>query len=171
MKENVQWCPTTEAYGGDGPTQRSEEGTHGVTEGFELPPMLASRVPSSAKALVRHFDTGATRSAESDKNDYEGFLSPSALEAFGNYMTRHRVQPDGSTRASDNWQKGIPVTSYIKSLVRHTIDLWALQRGFVTKNIRKEFGDAAYIPQVRQDLACAVLFNAQGLLHEWTKQS
>ena len=52
---------------------------------------------------MRTFDTGATRDTDSDKLDFDGFLSPLALEAFAEYMHRHRQVADGSLRASDNW--------------------------------------------------------------------
>lgn len=77
---------------------------------------------------MRTFETGATRDSEEEKLDYEGFLSPLALEAYARYMHKHRTQADGSLRDSDNWQKGIPLSSYMKSLWRHMIALWTLHR-------------------------------------------
>lgn len=108
--------------------------------------------------MVRTFDTGATRDTDDGKPDYEGFLSPLVLRAFGDYMHRHRVQPDGGLRDSDNWQKGMPLPAYMKSAWRHHLDWWTLHRGFYVP------GDVT-IP----DSICAVIFNAQGYLHEWTK--
>lgn len=110
---------------------------------------------------VRHFETGATRSAEGDKYDYEGFLSPLALERFGAYMHAHRKQPDGTVRDSDNWQKGIPVPQYVKSLWRHLVSTW--------KHFRLNWQTPAGLgPEIEDDL-CAVIFNAQGMLHEILK--
>ena len=68
---------------------------------------------------VRTFDTGATRDTDDGKLDYEGFISPLVLERFARYMHTHRLQPDGTLRDSDNWQKGIPRDQYIKSAWRH----------------------------------------------------
>jgi hypothetical protein len=99
---------------------------------------------------VRLFPSGATRDTEDGKLDFEGFLSPLALEAFAMYMHRHRTQADGSLRSSDNWQKGIPVEVYMKSAWRHFFAVWQGHRG---EGIKTE------------DL-CALLFNVQGLLHE-----
>lgn len=79
---------------------------------------------------VRTFETGATRNNDADKYDYEGFLHPLVLEAFAAYMHVNRVQADGSTRASDNWQKGIPLGAYCSSGWRHFKDLWSAWRGF-----------------------------------------
>jgi hypothetical protein len=113
--------------------------------------------------LIRKFETGATRDIDEDKFDFEGFLSPTALERFGQYMHEHRVQPDGNLRDSDNWQKGIPLRSYMKSLVRHAIYMWYWWRtGTVLKKKPRD-------PADEFELACSILFNAQGILHELLK--
>lgn len=52
--------------------------------------------------MIREFDTGATRTTEEGKYDYEGFLSPLVIERYGHYMHAHRIMPDGSLRDSDN---------------------------------------------------------------------
>ena len=109
---------------------------------------------------MRNFETGATRNTDTNKNDYEGFLSPFVLEEFGNYMTIHRVRADGNIRASDNWQKGIPVDVYMKSLWRHFLDLWKLHRGGVV--ISSEDGHRVTM----EEACCAVMFNIMGILHE-----
>jgi len=112
---------------------------------------------------MRTFETGATRDAEGTKPDYEGFFSPLVFEAFGEYMTKHRVQADGSLRASDNWQKGIPQPVYIKSLFRHFVHMWALHRGHAVK-------DDTGQPVTMRDTLCAVMFNVMGYLHESLKR-
>ena len=103
---------------------------------------------------MRKFDTGATRNTEEGKLDFEGFLSPIALERFAQYMHNHRKQADGSVRASDNWQKGIPIDVYMKSAWRHFFAVW---KGYRNNNISME------------DL-CALMFNIQGILHESCKK-
>lgn len=110
---------------------------------------------------MRTFDTGATRDSDDTKPDYEGYLSPVVIEAFGEYMTRHRVQADGSLRDSDNWQKGIPPDAYMKSLFRHFVEAWKLHRasGPLTPT-----GEVAMVESL-----CAMLFNTQGYLHEFLK--
>lgn len=75
--------------------------------------------PTVVSNKIRTFDTGATRDTDEGKLDFEGFLSPLALERFAEYMNKHRQQSDGSLRDSDNWQKGIPVKQYMKSMWRH----------------------------------------------------
>ena len=106
---------------------------------------------------TRTFDTGATRNTAQDKLDYEGFLSPLALARFARYMHENRVMADGTMRESDNWQRGIPVAEYLKSLWRHMMELWAMHRGWPGT------------PQEKEDALCAIIFNVQGYLHESLK--
>jgi len=103
--------------------------------------------------MVRLFKTGATRDSDESKLDYEGFLSPLVLERYARYMHSHRVQPDGKLRDSDNWQKGIPIFAYMKSMWRHFFSVW---RGYRDNAIPEEE-------------LCALLFNAMGMLHEVLK--
>ena len=112
---------------------------------------------------MRRFKSGATRDDDNTKLDFEGFLSPLVIEAYGDYMHQHRIQSDGSLRDSDNWQAGIPFTAYIKSLFRHFIDLWFLHRGYE----RYDKKDGHKI--TKKEALCAILFNAQGYLHEEIK--
>lgn len=114
---------------------------------------------------IRTFDTGATRNADENKLDYEGFICPNVLERYAQYMQSHRKQSDGSIRDSDNWQKGIPQDQYLKSLVRHTLDFWRLQRLEDThiENPEGEMVDG-------QSLICSIMFNAMGWLHEELKK-
>jgi hypothetical protein len=105
---------------------------------------------------IRVFESGATRDLDDDKLDYEGFLSPYVLQRYAEYMHRHRETAAGP-RASDNWQHGVPIGAYMKSLLRHVVDLWILHR--------KSYTLSHYV-QMRQELLCAVMFNAMGYLFE-----
>ena len=78
---------------------------------------------------VVEFSTGATRSKE-NLFDPEGFICPAVLISFSEYMERHRVQKDGKTRDSDNWQRGMPTSRAWRSLTRHFIDAWLIHRGY-----------------------------------------
>ena len=112
--------------------------------------------PRAPEPLVRTFDTGATRDLDEDKLDFEGFLSPLVLEEFAKYMHGKRKMPDGSMRDSDNWQKGIPLDAYMKSMWRHFFAVWQSHRGNSIKgNMEEEL--------------LALLFNVQGYLHELLK--
>jgi hypothetical protein len=111
---------------------------------------------------VRVFGTGATRDVDTDKPDYEGYLSPLVIERFGQYMTKHRHQSDGNLRASDNWQKGIPFDVYMKSAWRHFMDWWRCHRD--------DSVGSMYGPGFAEEALCALLFNVQGYLHELLKR-
>ena len=120
--------------------------------------------PEISGKSIRTFTSGATRHVDDKKHDYEGFLSPWALRRFGEYMHSHRIQADGSKRDSDNWQKGIPVDQYMKSLLRHTLDAWSMHRGLRTFDTK----DSSEVDV--DDALCAILFNAFGYLHEILKE-
>ncbi len=111
-----------------------------------------------AESSIRTFDTGATRDNDHDKIDPEGFLSPLVILRFCEYMHKHRTQADGQLRSSDNWQKGMPVEAYMKSLLRHVLDLHLCHDGA-----------AAFSRSSKEDALCGILFNAQGYLHELEK--
>lgn len=119
----------------------------------ECGPMTRATGHCSCEPSVRTFETGASRDTDDGKYDYEGFLSPQVLERFAAYMHKHRLQKDGSIRASDNWQKGIPDSAYMKSMWRHFMDVWKWHRS-VDEDLDIE------------EALCAVIFNAQGLLFE-----
>ena len=108
--------------------------------------------------LIREFDTGATRDTAEGKHEFVGYLSPLVIKRFGEYMTKHRIQPDGSTRAADNWKKGIPREAYLDSMFRHVLDLWLHAQGH-GEEAREDL----------QEALCAIIFNAQGYLHEELK--
>lgn len=114
---------------------------------------------------LRTFQTGATRGSDEGKLDFEGFFSPLALERIARYMHKNRVQVDGKLRDADNWQKGIPLDAYMKSMYRHFFDVWKRHRGLET-------------PESIEDNLAALAFNVMGMLHElekgkraeWTRQ-
>jgi hypothetical protein len=107
---------------------------------------------------MRTFDTGATRDSDESKPDFEGFLSPLVIQRYGEYMAKHQTQADGSRRASDNWQKGIPKDAYIKSAWRHFVDWWLEHREQPSR-------------EGLEDALCALLFNTMGYLHETLKEN
>lgn len=113
---------------------------------------------------VAQFESGATRNLDTYKLDYEGFLSPLVLERYAEYMHEHRRQKDGTLRASDNWQKGIPVERYMKSLWRHFFDAWKIYRGGIAVD-----PDSDKKTVTLEAALCGVLFNAMGILHETLK--
>lgn len=102
---------------------------------------------------MRTFETGATRDSDENKYDYEGFLSPFVLKRFAEYMHKHRIQADGTLRASDNWQKGIPREQYMKSMWRHFMDVWEAHR-------------MGWSDDTQEEALCALLFNVMGYMYE-----
>src|SRR5262245_5955303 len=106
---------------------------------------------------IRTFATGATRDQDTNKLDYEAFLSPLVLKRYAEYMHLHRKQSDGSMRPGDNWMKGIPVAQYMKSRFRHFMDSWTLHR------------DGKDMEAQQESNLCAEIFNAMGQLHEILK--
>lgn len=117
---------------------------------------------SMNQPLVRSFDTGATRSLDTTRYDPEAFMSPIVIERYCEYMNKHRKQPDGSIRDGDNWQKGIPIPTYMKGMWRHFLHLWTRHRNF-------EVQDKNASTSKEEDL-CAIMFNAQGMLFELIKE-
>jgi hypothetical protein len=105
----------------------------------------------------RQFSSGANRDTAEGKHDFDGFFSPLMFEAFGTYMDYNRQLPDGSIRDSDNWQLGIPLDVYRKSLWRHWFDVWRFLRGYkIKENI------------IWACMGC--IFNLQGIVHELLKE-
>jgi len=109
--------------------------------------------------MTRLFETGATRDSDTNKLDYEGFLAPEVLEEYAKYMHECRLRnipPGQELRASDNWQKGIPKSAYIKSLIRHVFEAWT---------------DWRNRGNIRRAILCAIMFNTMGFLFEDIKES
>jgi len=128
--------------------------TKALRELMRTPSVLEK--PTTDTGVLRQFGTGATRDTAAGKHDYDGFVSPLVLEAFGTYMDFNRLLPDGSTRDSDNWQKGIPLPVYMKSGWRHFVDWWREHRNFASHE-----GVVWAL--------CGLLFNVNGYLHEYLK--
>lgn len=142
---------------GDGlgrPFQPQQGMTGASTKAFTPYPVktIAEDIVKTQKE-IREFSTGATRDIDTNKLDYEGFLSPEVLYRFATYMHKNRVQPDGAVRDSANWTKGIPLDAYMKSMMRHFMEVWELHRGVDRDGSQEE-------------ALCALLFNVQGYLYE-----
>lgn len=122
--------------------------------------------------VVREFATGANRDRVDGKLDFRGFVSPKALRRFGAFMNKNRRLADGSLRDSDNWKKGIPISVYIESLIRHGNEFHesieeAIDGAGIEKIASMAANDARLL--AADDIACALLFNIQGYLHERIK--
>lgn len=108
--------------------------------------------------MTRTFDSGATRDTDDGKLDYEGFMSPRVVVAFAKYMHHNRYLPDGSFRDSDNWQKGIPLDAYMKSMFRHFMEVWEEHRCYTRQSV----------DDYEKSLVAllALKFNVDGYIHE-----
>lgn len=105
---------------------------------------------------IRKFNTGAIRDTDTNKYDYEGFYSPLVIEAFAKYMHKNRFMKDGTTRDSDNWQKGFGdnhKSVCMKSLWRHFMDLWMEHRGHESR-------------EGLDDAICGIMFNVMAYYHK-----
>lgn len=149
-------------YGGphDGPCNPSSRGVVSYEDGSVRGSEQASE-PNGTECAglvpdARYFPSGSYRDGQEGKLDYEGFLSPSALFRYGQYMDKNRLQSDGQMRDTDNWQKGIPVDAYMKSMWRHLVAAWTEHR----------HGTEDYDQDALEDALCGVVFNAFGYLHE-----
>ena len=107
--------------------------------------------------MLRSFGTGATRDTAEGKLDPEGFTNPLVMKQFYKYMNMNRLQSDGKLRDSDNWQKGIPLDAYMKSLKRHCDEAWLEHRGY-----KSDAGIRAAM--------CGIMFNAMGYLQVLFKE-
>lgn len=112
------------------------------------------------KKRTRTFESGANRNSDENKLDYDGFLSPLVLRRYAEYLHKHRHLEDGTLRDSDNWQKGMPHTVYMKSMWRHFMGVWTWHRCY------KPIGGSAI-----EEALCGLLFNVSGYLHEVLKKS
>jgi len=112
---------------------------------------------------IRQFKTGATRNLDESKPDYEAFISPFVVHRYGEFMHSHRKQKDGKLRPGDNWQLGMGFDVFMKSLDRHEKDMHLMHRG--GKPINHDTGK----PCEKEELLCAIIFNASGYLDELLK--
>jgi len=106
---------------------------------------------------MRQFQSGSMRDSDTEKIDPEAALSPLVIQAYCEYVRKHRLQGSQEARGDDNWQLGIPPSSYMKSLWRHLLEAWKYHRGYPVKG-------------TLNDALCAIIFNAQGMLHEKLKR-
>jgi hypothetical protein len=126
-----------------------------------------SDVQPQTEASSRVFGTGATRDLDANKLDFEGFLSPLVLERYAEHMHKARKMPDGTMRASDNWQLGLPVDVYMKSMWRHFMAVWKLHRGIP---VFETLPSGEVIEKDIETELCALKFNVSGMLHETLKE-
>ena len=132
----------------------------------DLQPLPSGSIESMKKNLLqmRQFESGATRDIDIDKIDPEACLCPLVIERYAQYILDCSYLPDGSRRSHDNWQKGISLTSYMKSNWRHLLHAWQIHRGY------KIFDQKTKKPISIEEALCGIMFNTMGYLHEILKR-
>jgi hypothetical protein len=113
---------------------------------------------------VRQFETGASKSSDDGKHDYEAFFGVRWLRSFGRYMHAHRFQEDGTVRPGDNWQQGLPRDELMKSAWRHFFDWWSLHRGIPVN-------DFAGKPVTIEEAVNAITFNSMAYQESLQKET
>jgi len=101
----------------------------------------------NSKNNITVFSSGAIRDSQDNKENYIESISWLALKRYAEYMQRK-----SSKYGINNWIRGIPSESYMKSCLRH---------------IQKFLAEWQYgICDERDDHLSAALFNILGLMHE-----
>lgn len=111
-------------------------------------PKSNANVPTLPAAPVRKFETGAIRDSEEGKEDYIETISWTAFRRYAQFMTGKKVR-----YGSGNFKKGIEISSYERSLVRHLVKY--LSNKHEAADLEKN-----------DDHLCAMLFNIFGIIHE-----
>lgn len=111
----------------------------------------------SKKKNTREFATGANRNTDQGKFDYEAFINPAVENSYARYMHKHRKMEDGTLRDGDNWQKGIPMSELMKSMLRHVYDVHLIHRGY---NVFDESGKLVLM----EDCLNGVKFNVNAYI-------
>lgn len=97
---------------------------------------------------TRQFKTGAIRDDDSSKEDYIETISWTAFKRYAKYMTGKK-----SRYGAGNFKKGIPITSYEQSLVRH-----------LQKYLANKYEEGS--EEKDEDHISAMVFNLFGIMHE-----
>lgn len=143
-------CNHKDHAGGHGPRASGLPGCHCGNHSCQICP----DVKLVRLGQVRRFESGATRDTDEGKLDFEAYLNPLVLLEYARYMQEHQARSDGTKRAGDDWQKGMPSDVYMKSLWRHMEDVWLLHRGY-DMDARTD----------KPTALCAIIFNAMGMLY------
>lgn len=121
--------------------------------------MLTTMFNDMRTAEIRTFESGATRSPAEGKPEYAGYLSPDVVMAYGAYMLKHQTDSAGGQRDCRNWQAGIPLESYMQSMLRHLVEVWGKYESY-----RKHGYTMATEETI--DSLMALKFNVNGMAHE-----
>ena len=97
---------------------------------------------------VRKFESGAIRDLDDSKEDYIETISWTAFKRYAKYMTGKKAR-----YGAGNFKKGIPVSSYEQSLLRH-----------IQKYLENKYEQGTV--ETDDDHLAACVFNIFGIMHE-----
>jgi len=97
---------------------------------------------------ITTFDTGAIRDSQDGKEDYIETISWTAFKRYAEYMTEKKTK-----YGAGNFKKGIPISSYEKSLLRH-----------IQKYLENKYENGQV--ETDQDHLSGMIFNIFGIIHE-----
>lgn len=88
---------------------------------------------------LRVAESGAIRNSDIGKIRYQGAISPLVIRAYGAYIEKHSLLPDGTIRNNKNWQKlfGTPEEHRqvcIESAWRHFEDVLLEHDGYKSRD-------------------------------------
>lgn len=92
-------------------------------QGPHMKCLVRSGVSDETPKGYREFPSGATRDTALGKIDPARYLHPATILMYARYMNEKEIMSDGSRRAGDNWQRGIPPEELRSSLARHHLDI------------------------------------------------
>lgn len=106
------------------------------------------------KPNITKFNTGAIRDSQEGKEDYIETIPWASMKRFAKYMTSKKAK-----YGAGNFKKGIPISSYEQSLLRH-----------IQKYIENKYEGGTV--EVNEDHLSAIVFNVFGIMYEerntWT---
>ena len=97
---------------------------------------------------MRTFPSGSVRDDDTGKPDFIETISWTAFNRYANYMTDKKKK-----YGEGNFKKGIPISSYEQSLLRH-----------IDKYLRNKYEGAS--DETDCDHLSAMIFNVFGIMHE-----
>lgn len=97
---------------------------------------------------ITKFETGAIRDTQEGKPDFTETISWTAFNRYAKYMTGKKKK-----YGAGNFKKGIPISSYEQSLIRH-----------LDKYMRNKYENGN--DELTEDHLSALVFNIFGIMHE-----
>lgn len=103
------------------------------------------------KSKITTFDTGAIRDSQEGKEDYIETIAWAAMKRYAQYMTEKKKK-----YGTGNFKKGIPISNYEQSLLRH-----------IQKYLENKYEGGTI--EATEDHLSAMVFNIFGIMYEERK--